>query len=95
MAMVKLSLDGQQRMKTCEGDGPVDAAFTAVNTITKRDFKLADFSLHAVTEGEDALGEAVIKLQLGDKTVLGRGVSTDIIEASLMGYINAVNKLLF
>lgn len=95
MAMVKLTKDGVLKMKTCEGDGPVDAAFKAVNTITNKDFKLADFSLYAVTEGKDALGEAVIKLALGEKTMLGRGVSTDIIEASLMGYINAVNKLLF
>lgn len=95
-AMIKLSKGEEMVEKTCRGDGPVDAAFKAINEIAGKPFNLVDYSLNAVTEGEDALGEAIIRLGLDDnRAVLGRAVSTDIIEASVLGYINAVNKLLF
>lgn len=51
------------------GDGPVDASFKAINNIVGKDFVLSDFSLHSVTEGEDALGEAIVKLDLDGRTV--------------------------
>lgn len=76
------------------GDGPVDASFKAINNIVGKDFVLSDFSLHSVTEGEDALGEAIVKLDLDGRTVSGRGVSTDVLEAAIIAYVNAVNKLL-
>ena len=76
------------------GDGPVDASFKAINNIVGKDFVLCDFSLHSVTEGEDALGEAIVKLDLDGRTVSGRGVSTDVLEAAIIAYVNAVNKLL-
>ena len=76
------------------GDGPVDASFKAINNIVGKDFILSDFSLHSVTEGEDALGEAIVKLDLDGRTVSGRGVSTDVLEAAIIAYVNAVNKLL-
>lgn len=76
------------------GDGPVDASFKAVSNIIGKDFTLCDFSIHSVTEGKDALGEAVVKLEYGDKQLSGRGVSTDVLEAAILAYINAANKLL-
>lgn len=76
------------------GDGPVDASFKAINNIIGRDFKLCDFSIHSVTEGKDALGEAIVKLQDKDRTISGRGVSTDVLESAILAYINAANKLL-
>ena len=95
-AMIKLAKGEEMIEKTCRGDGPVDAAFKAINEIAGKPFNLVDYSLNAVTEGEDALGEAIIRLAIDDnRAVLGRAVSTDIIEASVLGYINAVNKLLF
>ena len=66
----------------------------AINNIVGKDFVLSDFSLHSVTEGEDALGEAIVKLDLDGRTVSGRGVSTDVLEAAIIAYVNAVNKLL-
>lgn len=75
------------------GDGPVDAAFKAIHALVGKEFKLEDYSLHAVTEGEDALGEAIVKLRFGDAVTTGRGLSMDIIEASIKAYINGVNKL--
>lgn len=76
------------------GDGPVDASFKAISNIIGKDFRLCDFSIHSVTEGKDALGEAVVKLEYGDKQLSGRGVSTDVLEAAILAYINAANKLL-
>ncbi len=76
------------------GDGPVDASFKAIDNIVGKDFTLDDFSVHSVTGGEDALGEAIVKLSLGEKSASGRGVSTDVLESAILAYINAVNKLL-
>lgn len=76
------------------GDGPVDASFKAINNIIGQDFTLLDFSIHSVTEGKDALGEASVKLELNGEAVSGQGVSTDVLEAAILAYINAANKLL-
>ncbi|CDE72127.1 2-isopropylmalate synthase [Acidaminococcus sp. CAG:917] len=75
------------------GDGPVDAAFKAINSLTGQNFILNDYSIHSVTEGKDALGEATVKLLMGDKIMTGKGLSTDVLEASINAYLNAVNKL--
>ena len=93
-ATVALAYGGQETEAVSIGDGPVDAAFKAINRITGREYVLDDFSLHSVTEGQDALGEAVVKLSYGDVSVTGRGLSTDVIEASIKAYINGVNKIL-
>ncbi len=86
--------DGEDKLESVAfGDGPVDAAFKAIHEIAGTEFSLEDYSLRAVTEGEDALGEATVKLKYGDTVATGRGVSTDVIEASIKAYINGVNKL--
>ena len=54
---------------------------------------MVTYSINAITEGEDALGEVIVRLASDDKTVIGRAVNTDIIKASLMAYINGLNKL--
>jgi 2-isopropylmalate synthase len=75
------------------GEGPIDAAFKAIAGLAG-EFALMSYSLNAVTDGGDALGEAVVRIA-GDKgQFTGRGVSTDIIEASIKAYLNAVNKSL-
>lgn len=76
-----------------KGNGPIDAAFGAIDSLTSNRAKLVNYSIQAITEGEDALGEVIVRLSSDDKTVIGRAVSTDIIEASLMAYINGLNKL--
>ncbi len=74
--------------------GPINAAYRAINKIVAHDIVLEDYSLKALTEGEDAQCEAVVKLTInGSKEfVTGRGVSTDIIEASIKSYINGINR---
>jgi 2-isopropylmalate synthase len=75
------------------GDGPVDAALKAIDRLTKTRGRLMDYSLRAVSQGKDALGEVTMKVDFGDKQlVTGKGASTDIIEASARAYLNAVNR---
>ena len=76
-----------------KGNGPIDAAFGAIDSVTSNRAKLVTYTINAITEGEDALGEVIVRLASDNKTVIGRGVSTDIIQASLMAYINGLNKL--
>lgn len=77
------------------GDGPVDAALKAIDRLTKVRGRLVDYSLRAVSQGKDALGEVTIKADFGDgELVTGKGASTDIIEASARAYLNAVNRFL-
>ncbi len=76
------------------GDGPVDAAYRAIDKITGIPLSLEDYTLKAVTRGKDALGEVTVKVRSNDEIVIGRGTSTDIIEASVKAYMNALNRLL-
>lgn len=93
-AVVRLiKLDGEEIEHVARGDGPIDAAYKAVDRIVKAGYQLANYSIHAVTEGEDALGEVVVKLKKDGRSITGRGLSTDILEASIKAYLNAVNKV--
>ncbi len=77
------------------GTGPIDAAFKAVDRITGAESELVNYTIQSVTEGEDALGEVVVKLKAASgEIVTGRGLSTDIIEASIKAYVNGINKVL-
>ncbi len=92
-AIVKLS-DGEREIeRVALGDGPVDAAFKAINDIVGMDLTLESYRLSSVTGGEDALGEAVVHIGGAKRSVVGRGLSTDVIEASIRAYVNGVNKL--
>ncbi|MFA7659744.1 MAG: 2-isopropylmalate synthase [Anaerovoracaceae bacterium] len=81
--------------KVARGDGPIDAAFQAIGKIVGKEMKLEDYQLHSVTEGMDALGDALVKISSNGKSYAGRGLSTDVIEASIHAYINAVNKMIY
>jgi len=89
---VTLKTKGKQQKKTSSGDGPVDACYKAIDAITGMKGKLLDYAIQSVTQGKDALGEVSIKVKIGDKIVIARGTSTDIIVASAKAYINAINK---
>ena len=77
------------------GDGPIDAAFLAVEQITGQHYELDDFQIQAVTEGREAMGQTVVKLRANGKVYSGRGISTDIVGASIQAYINALNKIVY
>ena len=74
------------------GTGPVDAAYRAINKVTDMDIKLTDFSLRAVSSGVDALGEVLLKAEYNGMIYSGKGTSTDIVEASVKAYMQAINK---
>ena len=79
----------------CVGDGPIDAAFLAIERITGQHYELDDFQIQAVTEGREAMGQTVVKLRSSGKVYSGRGISTDIVGASIRAYINALNKIVY
>jgi len=80
--------------RSAAGDGPVDACFRAVDSITGLPVALKEYRLNAATAEKEALGEARVSLQLEDRTAAGHGVSTDVIEASVRAYVSAINRLL-
>jgi len=95
-AVIKMVKDGKAIEKVSRGEGPIDASFKAIDKIVGMDINLEDYQIQSVTEGEDALGDALVKISDSEGNIYsGRGLSTDIIEASIHAYINAVNKMLF
>ena len=77
------------------GDGPIDASFLAIEQITGKHYELDDFQIQAVTEGREAMGQTVVKLRSGGKVYSGRGISTDIVGASIQAYLSALNKIVY
>lgn len=75
------------------GDGPVDAVFKAIDKIIDEPVTLIDYSLQALTSGQEAMGEVHVTISNNGRKFLGRGASTDIIEASIRAYLHAHNKL--
>ena len=92
---MKLTKNGQTLSGVSLGDGPVDAAFLAIESILGRHYELDDFQIQAVTEGREAMGETVVRLRSNGKLYSGRGISTDIVESSIRAYINALNKIAY
>ncbi len=77
------------------GDGPIDAAFLAIEQVSGYHYDLDDFEIQTVTQGKEAVGSATVKLRVGGRIYTGNGVSTDIIEASVRAYIHALNKIVY
>ncbi|HHV79477.1 MAG TPA: 2-isopropylmalate synthase [Firmicutes bacterium] len=93
-ATIRISQAGRYLQEAASGDGPIDALFNAIDRATGFNCHLIEYSLKAVTSGKDALGEVSLKLQFQDRSYTGRGISTDVIEASVRAYMNALNRLL-
>ena len=94
-AHVKLLKLGAAAEGISVGDGPIDAAFLAIERITGCHYELDDFQLQAVTEGREAMGQTVVKLRAGGKVYSGRGISTDIVGAGIHAYLSALNKIVY
>lgn len=92
-ASVRLETEEGIVEEACCGDGPVDAIFKAIEKAVGCTICLKDYQIKAVTSGEDALGEASVWVEQNGRTFSGRGLSTDIIEASAKAYLNAINKM--
>ena len=94
-AQITLEREGKTLQGVCIGDGPVDAAFKAIDQIVGHHYELDDFQIQAVTEGKEAVGQALVKLRDRGRLYSGTGISTDILGASLRAYLNAVNKIIY
>jgi 2-isopropylmalate synthase len=83
-----------EKQEAAEGDGMIDAACKAIKAATGVDGRLIDFNVSSVTGGVDALGDVIIQVEADGMKVSGRGLSTDVVEASARAYLNAVNKVI-
>lgn len=92
LASITLIKEGEQITDAAAGNGPVDAAFACIDRIVGRKGILRDYDLKAVTMGTDALGEAMVRVEIGDAVYSGIGTSPDVIEASARAYLNAHNR---
>ena len=92
---MKMKKNDQMLEGIALGDGPIDAAFLALENILGCHYELDDFQVQSVTEGKEALGSALVRLRNNGKLYSGNGTSTDIIGASIRAYINALNKIVF
>ena len=90
-----INKDGEKIRGVGTGDGPIDAAFVAIEQIIGHHYELDDFRIKTVTEGRDAMGSALVKLRAEGKVYSGSGISTDIIGASIRAYISALNKIVY
>ena len=95
MANVVLTKDGEKLCGVSTGDGPIDAAFRAIEQSIGYHYELDNFEIQAVTEGKEAIGSALVRLRNNGKLYSGDGLSTDIVGASIRAYINALNKIVF
>lgn len=94
-AQISLKREGRTVQGIAIGDGPIDAAFHAIEQIIGRYFELDDFSIQTVTQEKEAMGSALVRLRVAGKIYSGTGLSTDIIGASIRAYVNAVNKIVY
>jgi len=95
LAKVAVTLpSGEEAVGESSGDGPVDAIFRAIQAATESECELRQYTVEAVTGGEDALGEVTVMLRLAGRLATGQGVATDILEASARAYVRALSNAL-
>ncbi len=94
-AQIVLTKNGERLNGVSIGDGPIDAAFHAIEQVIGHHYELEDFQIHAVTQGREALGSALVKLRANGRLYSGNGVSTDIVGAAIRAYVNALNKIVY
>ena len=92
-ATVRVLVKGKMHEGASIGDGPVDAAYKAISAVTGTKAKLLRYEIRAITAGTEAMGEVTVHLELNNRRVMGRGASTDIIEASAKAYVDGLNRL--
>ena len=93
-ACISLLKDKVVYSEVAIGEGPVDAAFKAIDKIVQLPVTLDSYSLKAVTQGEDALGEVLVKVKYEEQIYSGKGLALDILEASMRAYLDAINRIL-
>ncbi len=91
-SIIKLAHKGETYEAVAEGNGPIYASYHAIDKLVNMHLSLEDYSIRSVSHGDDALGEVAVKVRKADRTVTGRGLSTDILESSIQAYLHAINK---
>ncbi len=94
-ASITLEKNGEKLSGVSTGDGPIDAAFHAIEQIIGHHYELDDFQVQSVTKGREAVGSSLIRLRADGKLYSGNGVSTDIVGACIRAYVNALNKIVY
>jgi len=94
-ATIRLRKNGDLIEGVSLADGPISAGFKAIGVLVDEELTLIDYGVEAVTDGTDAQGEAHVKISDGTHFYHGRGLSTDIIDASLKAFVDAVNQMLY
>jgi len=94
MATVKLKINKIDQTATANGNGPIDAAFNAINQIVKKTVDLEEFLVQAITKGSDDIGKVHIQLNYKGTIYYGFGADTDIVVASVKAYLDGLNKII-
>ncbi len=94
MSTINIEVNGKSHRETSKGDGPVDASFKAIDKITKITAELKEYNIEAVSGGKDAIGSVKIVVTSDGIEVMGSSISTDIVEASIRAYIDAMNRII-
>ncbi len=94
-ATVRVIINGIPHQESAWGDGPVDAAYNAINTIVGAKVELDRYAIQSVTSGTDAIGGVNIRIRTNGHVIGGHGTSTDIVEASAKAFVDALNRLAF
>jgi len=92
-ATVRLRTGKDVRQAAACGDGPVDATYRAIDEVSRRSVELVQYEIRAVTSGTEAMGEVTVRLRVEEIQVVGRGASTDVVEASARAYVDGLNRL--
>ena len=85
--------DEEFQAECSEGDGPIDAVFLAMESITGVKLRCTDYQVRSATLGHDALGDVTLEVEYRGETIRGHGVSTDTVEATVMAILNSVNRI--
>jgi 2-isopropylmalate synthase len=94
VSTINIEVNGKPQTETSKGDGPVDASFKAIDKITKITAELKEYNIEAVSGGKDAIGSVKIVVTSDGIEVMGSSISTDIVEASIRAYIDAMNRII-
>ena len=92
-AEVDITIDGEKKTGIGYGDGPVDASYHAIKDLLNDEFELEEYKLDSITGDTDAQAQVVVVIEKSGQRYIGRGQSTDIVEASIIAYINGINRL--
>ena len=92
-ATIKVKRGNKTVLKSATGNGPVAAIFSAIESATRFKFTLKDYTIRSVSVGREAMGEVMVQIEQEGKSAVGIGASTDILEASALALLNAINRL--